>query len=130
MATLDTYYLDISKIGRDFTGNKDIALLTNERAVAESVHNLLNTQPGQRIMNPEFGTDLEQYLFMPLDPITSLQIRKEIEDAIERFEPRVENVEVIVIEDEENQTFDVTVTFSIKVINTQQTIQFTLIKVR
>jgi len=129
MAT-EVFYLDISKIGRDFTGKKDVALLTNERAISESVLNILNTNTGERIMNPTFGINLDKYLFEPLDPITASFLRDEIEYGLTKFEPRIENIKVIVTPDEDTQSYNVELSYTIKVLSTQQNLEFQLNKVR
>lgn len=126
----DIYYIDISKIGRDLVGKKDITLLTNERAVNESLLNLLGTEPGQRLMNPEFGCGLESFLFEPLDPITAIFIKQAIENAIERFEPRIDQYQVTVTPNEDDQQYTVDVIYNIKVIQSQQRLSFQLNKVR
>jgi phage baseplate assembly protein W len=126
----DIYYIDISKVGRDLTGKRDISVLTNERAVTESIVNLLGTEPGRRLMNPEFGCSLESFLFEPLDPITAISIKLAIENALDRFEPRIESREVIVTPDEDNLLYTVDVLYSIKVIQSQQKLTFSLKQVR
>lgn len=123
------YYIDISKIGKDFTGKKDVALLTNERAVSESIKNLIGTKPGQRIMNPEFGINVEQFLFQPIDDLSALEIRQEIEYGLEQFEPRLETFKVEVIPVEDENMYIVNLSFTIKVLKTTQEIQITLNKV-
>ncbi|NCQ52091.1 hypothetical protein GW796_09390 [archaeon] len=124
MENSDIYYIDVNKIGRDFTGKKDVSLLTNDNAIAESIRNILNTKPGSRVMDPLFGTNLEQYLFSPIDPITSLQIQKTIEDAIEKFEPRVDDVNVNVVKNEDKQSYDVTITYKSILVRDNQTVSF------
>ena len=42
---------------------KDVKLLYDEDAIYQSVKNVFNTIPGQKILNPDFGLDLRQYLF-------------------------------------------------------------------
>lgn len=132
MAFTDLYYIDISKIGRDFTGKRDISIVTNENAISESIQNILGTQPGHRVMHPLFGCNLDQFLFSPIDPITALRIRKTIEDAINIFEKRVENLKVNVIGNEDNYRFDITIIYNTRLVKTDQTVsfKFELTKVR
>lgn len=58
---------------------------------------LLLTQPGERVMLPEFGTDLSKFFFEPNDSSVLDQIREEISRAISTWEPRiaVQNIEVL-----------------------------------
>jgi len=57
---------------------------------------LLLTQPGERVMLPEFGTNLKKFFFEPNDTSVLEQIKEEIARAISIWEPRiaVTNIEV------------------------------------
>lgn len=57
---------------------------------------LLLTNPGERVMLPEFGTPLRTLLFEPNDPTLAEQARNMIINSIRRWEPRiaVQNIEV------------------------------------
>ena len=57
---------------------------------------LLLTNPGERVMIPEYGTDLRQLMFEPNDPLLESRAQSIIADAIRNWEPRitVENIEV------------------------------------
>lgn len=57
---------------------------------------LLLTNPGERVMLPEYGTALRKLLFEPNDPTLAEQARNMIINSISRWEPRiaVQNIEV------------------------------------
>lgn len=126
------YYFDVSKLDRDLTGSKDIAIIFNDQALLESVMNILATEPGERIMYPEFGCYLSQYLFEPLDMITASNIKSSIEYAINKFEPRVNNLLVNVVANEDLNTFNIDIIFNMKIKSpeTLQKISIKLSKVR
>lgn len=65
------------------------ALIEDIGAVYQSIHNILSTLKGERLFEPEFGADLEDLLFRPMDEITAEFILNFTLDAIERWEPRV-----------------------------------------
>lgn len=130
MAKFIIYYYDLSKIGKDFTGKKDVAVLTNEQAVLESVVNIISTEPGDRVMNPLFGCPINQFLFEPIDEITSSFIQKTLTDSILRFEKRLENLEVTVTPNEDENSYVVDIVFSMKTSTNKQTINITLNKLR
>ena len=50
---------------------------------------LLLTNPGERVMNPNFGTGLKSKLFEPNDPTLQLQINNLIVNSIKTWEPRI-----------------------------------------
>jgi phage baseplate assembly protein W len=51
---------------------------------------LLSTRPGERVMRPEYGCDLHQLVFEPNDDTTAGVAMHHVRRAIERWEPRVE----------------------------------------
>lgn len=50
---------------------------------------LLLTNPGERVMNLNYGTPLRQLFFEPNDPTVQLQARNIIINSIKKWEPRV-----------------------------------------
>jgi len=74
--------------------------------------NHLFTRKGERIMMPNFGTNLQDLLFEPLDELLQTRISNEIEQVIV-YDPRVEllNMTLTVSEDESSMTVDVLVRF-------------------
>lgn len=58
---------------------------------------LLLTSPGERVMLPAYGTNLDQFMFEPNDSVDLSAVREEISRAISTWEPRVaiHNIEVI-----------------------------------
>lgn len=50
---------------------------------------LLLTNPGERVMMPQFGTPLRKLVFEPNDSILAERARQMISDSISRWEPRI-----------------------------------------
>ena len=73
---------------------KDIPLSKNEDAVRKALLNLLKTKKGTRPFRPDFGVNVERFLFEPADFETEVQINDEIARAIQTFEPRVQVIEI------------------------------------
>lgn len=57
---------------------------------------LLLTSPGERVMNPRYGTPLKELFFEPNDPRLATEARRMIINSLKRWEPRIalQNVEV------------------------------------
>tara|TARA_R110000851_G_scaffold209337_1_gene361704 strand:+ start:373 stop:906 length:534 start_codon:yes stop_codon:yes gene_type:complete len=89
------------------TNYKDIKQAVNEGAIKNSLTNLFNTFPGQKLLNPEYGLDLTQYLFTPVSDSIGRQIGEEILSGIQKYEPRVEVQNVSVGIDEENSEYEI-----------------------
>ena len=91
----------------------DLLALKNENAIARSVKNLVLTSPGERFFEPELGSRVNSLLFEPLDDIIASEVRDEIENVINRFEPRVDLQDVTVSADFDNGELNVTITYNI-----------------
>ena len=92
---------------------KDITVLKNENAIKRSVRNIVNTIPRERFFNPELGSDVRSSLFNFVDYGTASVIQKQIQIAIENFEPRVDNLQVNVFPRPDSNEFEVNVIFDI-----------------
>lgn len=62
--------------------------------IRQSVEIILRTEPGERLMHPEFGTKLHQFLFESLDSQTEEMIRREVRHSLRTWEKRVRDIEV------------------------------------
>ncbi|MCM1100731.1 MAG: GPW/gp25 family protein [Clostridium sp.] len=62
--------------------------------IRESVEIILLTEPGERLLHPEFGTGLRQFLFENIDDRTVETIQREVRNSLRMWERRIEDVEV------------------------------------
>ncbi len=92
---------------------KDVTVLKNENAIKRSVRNIVNTIPRERFFNPTLGSDVRSSLFNFVDYGTASVIQKQIQIAIENFEPRVDNLQVNVFPRPDSNEFEVNVLFDI-----------------
>ena len=60
---------------------------SNVEAVKASLYQLLRTNPGERVMLPEFGCSLNNLLFSPLDQDLVEEIKNRIVRSISRYLP-------------------------------------------
>jgi len=67
----------------------DVRPIINEVAIKRSIMNLIKTKKGTRPFNPRYGCDISDYLFSYEPGFTEFNMKKEITDAISRYEPRV-----------------------------------------
>jgi phage baseplate assembly protein W len=61
----------------------------DERAVYQAVVNIIQTRTGERLFRPDFGVDIDSYLFETMDANTEQAVLTIIASAVERFENRV-----------------------------------------
>ena len=106
-------FKDISLSFSPHPVTKDIPVLTNERAIARSVRNLVETLPTERFFNPLLGTDVRETLFDNYSRTTIYVIEDQIRETITNFEPRVTNVNVEVIGRPDENEMEVRVLFDI-----------------
>lgn len=55
---------------------------------------ILDTEPGERVMRPDFGCGLRRFLQQPNNGATRAQIERAVTEAIAAWEPRIALVEV------------------------------------
>lgn len=77
-----------------------------------NIINVLSTKKRERLGRPNVGTNLESLLFNPMSEQLRVDIRNEIETAIERFLPYVTIEDLTVSRDEERQVASVELTFT------------------
>ena len=65
-----------------------------EEDIREAIRIIIMTRKGERMMQPEFGCGLQDYLFAGMDYDTTTQMRLEIQRALINWEPRITDVEV------------------------------------
>jgi phage baseplate assembly protein W len=110
--TFSDLHLDFSNpVKRDIQADYD------EAAIKNSLVNLFNTLPGQNLLNPEYGLNLNQYIFLPASQTVANLIGQNILKQIGIYEPRVrvQNVNVDVNPDE--QLYTITLSILILPIN-------------
>ena len=66
-----------------------VKLVSNEEDINESLNILLSTSLGERVMQPEYGCNLVDYLFEPLSSSMIGFIKDRVEKAILIYEPRI-----------------------------------------
>jgi hypothetical protein len=92
-----------------------IALADGTDDVDQAIAIVLGTAPGERPMRPEFGCRVHEHLFDVLDASTLGRIETAIRDALDRWEPRVEIVDVaFVIEHQDEGRLEVLLTYRIR----------------
>ena len=106
-------FKDISLSFSPHPVTKDLPVLTNERAIARSVRNLVETIPSERFFNSLLGTDVRGSLFELFTTETVTVIEDQVQTTIANFEPRVDNESVQVDAQYDNNELYVTVFFDI-----------------
>jgi uncharacterized protein len=72
------------------TGGADVYMVSDVQDIFESLEILLGTSIGERVMEENFGCNLMDYLFEELDERLTENLRSCIQDAIRKYETRIE----------------------------------------
>lgn len=94
--------------------------------IKSNLINLLLTDKGERIMNPEFGADLRKSLFDNITSDNTELLRLKIIDAINIFIPEIELTNVDIEPNIDFNNLNVTISYRLLISNTpdQVTVQF------
>lgn len=76
--------------------NGRLPFVSGPEKVRQAIFTLLDTDPGERVMRPDFGCGLRRYLMAPNNPATRAAIEREISNTLARWEPRVKVVSIAV----------------------------------
>jgi phage baseplate assembly protein W len=109
---------------------KDINKLTAERAVVNSIKNLVSTNHYEKPFNPSFGSNLRRLLFENADKFTASLIEREITEVIRNYEPRATVSSVIVSPRVDENGFNVQLEFFVVNRTDPLTITFFLERIR
>jgi phage baseplate assembly protein W len=71
-----------------------IGLVGGETEIEQAILIILRTAPGQRVMRPEFGCELHDLVFMPNNSDTASKVKRAVRQALGRWEPRINVVDV------------------------------------
>ena len=91
----------------------DIGKKTGASAVKGAIYSILKTNFNERLFDPEFGTGIRALLFEQMNPITAQRLKKEVESAVARHEPRAEVLGISVEAQEEQNRYEISVVFNV-----------------
>ena len=111
-------HLDIQQINKGIGGatmikGKDIQVSYDYEAIRNSIFNILNTRPMQRILLPEFGCNLLGYVGRPVTVRAAEEIGRVIYNSIRIYEPRVVIDDILVVAKPDQNEYDVTITVTL-----------------
>ena len=96
-----------------------MALSALERKVVESIWIILGTAKGERVMRPDFGCDIHEFVFAPLNETTVTLIRDAVEEALVLWEPRIEVLSVQARPEAREAVLAISVRYRIRTTNTE-----------
>jgi uncharacterized protein len=95
-----------------------MALITGGEETDASIRMVLSTAPGERVMRPDFGCQIWDLVFAPLEPNTFGMMEYAVRRALVQWEPRIELVSVAVEPSAvEDGQVDIFISYRIKATN-------------
>jgi phage baseplate assembly protein W len=92
---------------------KDLVLLKNDNAIKRALLNLFSFKRGEKFFDGRFGSGIPDLLFETFDYATAGMIKDEITKLINTYEPRVNVIDLIVNLNDDENTYDIQIEYSI-----------------
>jgi phage baseplate assembly protein W len=103
----------------------DIALVTGDRELAESIRIIIGTALGERPMRPEFGCAIHDFIFDSVDYNVAGLISYEVRQSLIRWEPRVDVADVeVTIDDTDRSLVYIDISYTRKGTNDPRNLVF------
>ncbi len=105
--------------------NGKIASSEGEDSIRESIMIILTTAKGERVMRPDFGCGINQLVFAPNNTSTATLIQFYIKEALQKYEPRIEVLDVSATPDEdERHKLNINIEYMVKSTNTKSNLVY------
>lgn len=104
---------------------KQINLVSNEKDIEESISIVLKTIPGERLMRPDFGCNINKFVFEKQDSSFISGLNHVIYQALLNYEPRINFIDATVVDrNDADGVLLIQVNYTIIITNTRHNIVF------
>ena len=93
------------------TGN--LLKRTDIEAVKRSIRNLLLTDKGERMFQPDLGSNVRNYLFENTSSVTQNSLKESITTTIKNYEKRANLIDVIVALSNDEHSYNIDIYFTV-----------------
>ena len=103
----------------------EVKIISDIEDIEKSLHIIITTRQGERLMRPKFGCDLTDKIFENLSATQTTMMKNQIKEAIVLYEPRIEVLKVAL--DTQNfleGKFLIKIDYLIRATNTRRNIVF------
>ncbi|MEM6765023.1 MAG: GPW/gp25 family protein [Bacteroidota bacterium] len=98
---------------------KTVSMSEEEQDIQESLHILLTTRVGERVMLPKYGCNMDRLLFEPLNTTLQTYMEDLVKTAILYFEPRIKLNKITLTPIAEEGRIEIEVDYTIKTTNSR-----------
>lgn len=101
-------------------GTSPTSMAAEEEDIKESLHILLSTCKGERLMRPDFGVDLHNLVFHNMDLTARTQLKNAIERAVLYYEPRITLNDILFdVSEERSGVLRICIDYTIRLTNSR-----------
>jgi phage baseplate assembly protein W len=106
-------FKDISIAFGAHPNTSDLVVVKDDTSIKNALQNLIMTKKGERPFNSEIGSRIPELLFDLMDYATAASIRDEIFFLVNKYEGRVNLLDVIVTPDYDNNAYEIYIEYEI-----------------
>ncbi len=113
--------------GLSISARGGIAMVEQPGSIRQAILILLTTLPGERVMRPSYGCDLFKLVFSPNDETTAGLAIHFVRKALERWEPRVEILNLDATRNpEQPDRLEISLHYKIRAIQRSDQVEFSI----
>ena len=105
-------YVDIDFDFQVHPVSGDLVLKQNEEAIKKSVKALILTNKYERPFQPSINGRVRKLLFENMTPVTGVNLKSNVQDVLREHEPRIDVLSVNVMQNDDYNNVEVSITFS------------------
>ncbi len=112
---------EATAVGR---GRGGIALARYEHDIEQAIRIVLATKVGERRMRPTFGCQIHELVFAPINATTFGYMRRYVEEALARWEPRIELRDVSISATNADGWVDIAIDYEVRATSDERTLVY------
>jgi uncharacterized protein len=102
-----------------------IAMSELDESIRQSIHMILGTAPGERVMRPSFGCGIHDLVYAPNNLNTASLAAHFCIEALGKWEPRIEEIEAQADpSDDDPNRLDIAIKYKVRATNTSRNLVY------
>lgn len=99
-------------------GAGHVHLVSEEEDIRQAILLILRTNPGERVMRPDFGAGLNTVIFGVINQSTVALVRHRVEQSLILWEPRIDNIKIQITAAPRRGLLEIEIGYRIRATNT------------
>ncbi len=93
--------------------------------IKQSLRIILGTDQGERVMRPDFGAGLRSFIFGPINHTTLQRVKARVQDALLKWEPRIDVLQVkVTLDNTQRSKLLIDISYRVRATNTLQNLVY------